>query len=194
MESCACVSQNDDGQGGAQVDSLNYEKRFERLTLDDGKVVFPNWASDTPSVLWVLIRAISDTLCRGSSSGYDAARYLDCSIYVNFIFNHMHLFGLFILFRHNKEREYCRWNENNSSETGIWSIPQSDIWKVFPFPLLICLTTIVGSYNCWIISANFWFWNFVPFSTFCYIIIFFDIQDPSSAFYVSFLCKDTCYW
>ncbi|XP_057450718.1 trafficking protein particle complex II-specific subunit 130 homolog isoform X2 [Lotus japonicus] len=69
MESCACVSQNDDGQGGAQVDSLNYEKRFERLTLDDGKVVFPNWASDTPSVLWVLIRAISDTLCRGSSSG-----------------------------------------------------------------------------------------------------------------------------
>lgn len=127
MESCACVSQNDDGQGGAQVDSLNYEKRFERLTLDDGKVVFPNWASDTPSVLWVLIRAISDTLCRGSSSGYDAARYLDCSIYVNFIFNHMHLFGLFILFRHNKEREYCRWNENNSSETGIWSIPQSDI-------------------------------------------------------------------
>ncbi|XP_004487746.1 trafficking protein particle complex II-specific subunit 130 homolog [Cicer arietinum] len=71
MESYAGVSENDDGQvqkAGAQIDSLNSEKKFERSTLHDGKIVFPNWASDTPSILWVLIHAISDTLNRGSSS------------------------------------------------------------------------------------------------------------------------------
>ncbi|CAJ2659893.1 unnamed protein product [Trifolium pratense] len=71
MESYAGVSENDDDEvqkDGAQIDSLNSEKKFERSTLHDGKIVFPNWASDTPSILWVLIRAISDTLNRGSSS------------------------------------------------------------------------------------------------------------------------------
>lgn len=72
MESCAGVSQNDDDQAqkdDAQINSLNSGKKFERLTLHDGKIEFPNWASDTPSILWVLIHAISDTLNRGSSSG-----------------------------------------------------------------------------------------------------------------------------
>lgn len=71
MESYAGVSENDDVEvqkDGAQIDS-NFEKKFERSNLHDGKIVFPNWASDTPSILWVLIRAISDTLNRGSSSG-----------------------------------------------------------------------------------------------------------------------------
>ncbi|XP_061359315.1 trafficking protein particle complex II-specific subunit 130 homolog isoform X3 [Gastrolobium bilobum] len=71
MESYASVSQNNDDQmqkGGAQIGSVNSEKKFEHLTLHDGKIEFPNWASDTPSILWVLIRAISETLSRGSSS------------------------------------------------------------------------------------------------------------------------------
>lgn len=40
---------------------------------------------------------------------------------MSFILNDMHLFiYLFIfvvLFSHNKEREYCRWNENDSFKT-----------------------------------------------------------------------------
>ncbi|KAJ1377614.1 TRAPP II complex, TRAPPC10 [Sesbania bispinosa] len=71
MENYVSVSQNGDDQvqkGGAQIDSLSSEKKFERLTLHDGKIAFPNWASDTPSTLWVLVRAISDTLSKGSSS------------------------------------------------------------------------------------------------------------------------------
>lgn len=72
MESYAGVSQNDEERGQKDDDqrgSLNPGKKIERLTLHDGKIEFPNWASDTPSTLWVLVRAISDTLSRGSSSG-----------------------------------------------------------------------------------------------------------------------------
>lgn len=68
----AGVSRGDDDQvqnDGAQIRTLNSDKKFERLTLHDGKIKFPNWASDTPSILWVLVCAISDTLSRGSSSG-----------------------------------------------------------------------------------------------------------------------------
>ena len=68
----AGVSRGDDDQvqnDGAQIRTLNSDKKFECLTLHDGKIEFPNWASDTPSILWVLVRAISDTLSRGSSSG-----------------------------------------------------------------------------------------------------------------------------
>ncbi|XP_058779898.1 trafficking protein particle complex II-specific subunit 130 homolog isoform X1 [Vicia villosa] len=71
MESYAGVSDNDEDvvqKDDAQIESLNSEKKFERSTLREGKIVFPNWASDTPSILWVLVRAISDTLNRGSSS------------------------------------------------------------------------------------------------------------------------------
>ncbi|KAH1103796.1 hypothetical protein GYH30_037617 [Glycine max] len=67
----AGVSRGDDDQvqnDGAQIRTLNSDKKFECLTLHDGKIEFPNWASDTPSILWVLVRAISDTLSRGSSS------------------------------------------------------------------------------------------------------------------------------
>ncbi|XP_019456285.1 PREDICTED: trafficking protein particle complex II-specific subunit 130 homolog isoform X2 [Lupinus angustifolius] len=71
MESSSSVLQDDDEQvqeDGAQIGSLNSGKRFERLSLSDGKIEFPTWASDTPSTLWVLIRAIGDSLSRGSSS------------------------------------------------------------------------------------------------------------------------------
>ncbi|XP_047164290.1 trafficking protein particle complex II-specific subunit 130 homolog [Vigna umbellata] len=68
MESYAGVSQNKDDQLQNDCAQLNSDKNFERLTLNDGKIEFPNWASDNPSILWVLVRAISDTLSRGSSS------------------------------------------------------------------------------------------------------------------------------
>lgn len=72
MESSAAVSQDEDDQvqaDGAKKGSLSSEKKFERLNLTDGKIEFPDWASDIPTVLWVPIRAISDKLSRGSSSG-----------------------------------------------------------------------------------------------------------------------------
>lgn len=72
MESYAGPSQNEDKhvQGdGAQKGSLNPEKKFEYLNLVDGRIEFPDWASDICSILWVPIRAISDGLSRGSSSG-----------------------------------------------------------------------------------------------------------------------------
>nr|KYP39950.1 Trafficking protein particle complex subunit 10 [Cajanus cajan] len=71
MESSAGVSENDGDQvqnDDAQIRTLNSDKKFERLILRDGKIEFPNWASEIPSILWVLVRAISDTLSRGSSS------------------------------------------------------------------------------------------------------------------------------
>ncbi|KAK4255757.1 hypothetical protein QN277_008712 [Acacia crassicarpa] len=71
MESYADPSQNEDKhvQGdGAQKGSLNPEKKFEYLNLVDGKIEFPDWASDISSILWVPIRAISDELSRASSS------------------------------------------------------------------------------------------------------------------------------
>lgn len=72
MESYAGVSQNEDDQvqgDGAQKGSLESEKKFKRLSLVDGKIEFPDWASDSPSILWVPIRAISDKLSRASTSG-----------------------------------------------------------------------------------------------------------------------------
>ncbi|KAE9585215.1 hypothetical protein Lal_00017845 [Lupinus albus] len=70
MESYSSVSQNDVHvhNDGSQIESLNSGKKFVRLSLQDGKIEFPNWASETPSTLWVLIRAVSETLSRGSSS------------------------------------------------------------------------------------------------------------------------------
>lgn len=69
MESYAGVSQNKDDQLQNDCAQVNCDKNFERLSLNDGKIEFPNWASDNPSILWVLVRAIGDTLSRGSSSG-----------------------------------------------------------------------------------------------------------------------------
>ncbi|XP_031375340.1 trafficking protein particle complex II-specific subunit 130 homolog isoform X2 [Punica granatum] len=53
----------------AENGSLTEKKKFELLKLENGRVVFPDWASETDSVLWIPIRAISDQLPKGSSSG-----------------------------------------------------------------------------------------------------------------------------
>ncbi|KAI4322902.1 hypothetical protein L6164_022552 [Bauhinia variegata] len=71
MESCTGLSQNDDDHvhhDGAEDGSSASKKNFERLALHDGKIEFPDWASDNPSILWVPIRAISDRISKGSSS------------------------------------------------------------------------------------------------------------------------------
>ncbi|CAI0459102.1 unnamed protein product [Linum tenue] len=56
-------------------DFMSYEKptrpilkQLEQLTLEDGKINFPDWASDVDSVIWIPICAKSDSLPRGSSS------------------------------------------------------------------------------------------------------------------------------
>ncbi|KAI4333711.1 hypothetical protein L6164_018484 [Bauhinia variegata] len=71
MESCTGVSENDDDHvrhDGAEEGSSASKKNFERLVLHEGKIEFPDWASDNPSTLWVPMRAISDKLSKGSSS------------------------------------------------------------------------------------------------------------------------------
>lgn len=49
--------------------SLAVDKNFEQLRLHAGRIEFPNWANNVTSILWIPIRAISDGLARGSSSG-----------------------------------------------------------------------------------------------------------------------------
>ena len=41
----------------------------EVLNLCEGKIVFSEWASNVSSILWVPVRALSEKLARGSSSG-----------------------------------------------------------------------------------------------------------------------------
>lgn len=56
--------------GDARKDSsVAANKDFEQLSLHNGKIELPDWASDVTSILWIPIRAIDDKLARGSSSG-----------------------------------------------------------------------------------------------------------------------------
>ncbi|KAH9650875.1 Trafficking protein particle complex II-specific subunit 130-like [Citrus sinensis] len=48
--------------------SLDINKDFERLHLHDGRIQLPDWASNLTSILWIPIRAINNSLARGSSS------------------------------------------------------------------------------------------------------------------------------
>ncbi|XP_039029617.1 trafficking protein particle complex II-specific subunit 130 homolog [Hibiscus syriacus] len=49
--------------------SPHANKRFEKLCLVNGKIDFPEWASDVSSILWIPVCAIDDKLSGGSSSG-----------------------------------------------------------------------------------------------------------------------------
>lgn len=44
-------------------------KNFERLCLNDGRIEFPDWASNETSILWIPIHAINERLARGSTTG-----------------------------------------------------------------------------------------------------------------------------
>lgn len=73
MESYINVSQcanNKANCHGTRKDcSLNADKDFEQLHLHDGRIQLPDWASDWTSILWIPIRAVNNSLARGSSSG-----------------------------------------------------------------------------------------------------------------------------
>ncbi|MBA0705513.1 hypothetical protein Golax_017704 [Gossypium laxum] len=62
----AQISTNMANSGDARKDG---NKNFEQLSLLNGKIEFPDWASNVTSILWIPIRAIDDKLARGSSSG-----------------------------------------------------------------------------------------------------------------------------
>ncbi|KAL5730140.1 hypothetical protein ACHQM5_003000 [Ranunculus cassubicifolius] len=49
-------------------DRYNADKEFTQLTLQDGKVHLPDWASEKTSVLWFPVLAIDKTLPRGTTS------------------------------------------------------------------------------------------------------------------------------
>ncbi|GLT83383.1 hypothetical protein SLE2022_016760 [Rubroshorea leprosula] len=58
-----------ENHGHADLDSsLAMNKYFKQLCLLDGKIDFPDWASDVTSILWIPVRATEDRLARGSSS------------------------------------------------------------------------------------------------------------------------------
>lgn len=73
METRVNISQSSaemTNSNGTQKDcSLASIREFQQLKLDNGRIEFPAWASDTDSVIWIPVRAISDRLPRGSSSG-----------------------------------------------------------------------------------------------------------------------------
>ncbi|KAJ4845232.1 hypothetical protein Tsubulata_003832 [Turnera subulata] len=71
METCRNVSQiapditNPDAT--QKESSLDSEREFEQLTLRDGKIEFPVWASDVISVIWIPVCAVSDGIPKGST-------------------------------------------------------------------------------------------------------------------------------
>lgn len=58
-----------DCNGTLKDGSLPLDKDVEQLALSGDRVEFPDWASNLASIVWIPIRAISETLARGSSSG-----------------------------------------------------------------------------------------------------------------------------
>ncbi|XP_052178914.1 trafficking protein particle complex II-specific subunit 130 homolog isoform X2 [Diospyros lotus] len=71
MERYADISQNradvvysDD----ARKTDFTVTEEFKQLTLQDGRIELPEWASGINSVLWIPVRAISDSLARGTNT------------------------------------------------------------------------------------------------------------------------------
>ena len=65
---------------------LAANKDFEQLSLLNGKIEFPDWASDVTSILWIPIRAIDDKLARGSSSGQEKKLENSDGFYFKYMF------------------------------------------------------------------------------------------------------------
>uniref|UniRef100_A0A5B6YWR6 TRAPPC10/Trs130 N-terminal domain-containing protein n=1 Tax=Davidia involucrata TaxID=16924 RepID=A0A5B6YWR6_DAVIN len=72
MERYANESQNAGDLGysdGARNDgSSAVTEEFKQLTLQDGRIELPDWASNITSVLWIPVCAISDRLTKGTST------------------------------------------------------------------------------------------------------------------------------
>ncbi|KAK8527375.1 hypothetical protein V6N12_054589 [Hibiscus sabdariffa] len=69
METYRSAAQSSADMSNSSDAGKDGTKDFEQLSLFDGKIKFPDWASDVTSILWIPIRAIDDKLARGSSSG-----------------------------------------------------------------------------------------------------------------------------
>lgn len=54
---------------GARNDNSSVPEEFKQLTLQDGRIELPEWASDVTSVLWIPMRAISECIPRGTNAG-----------------------------------------------------------------------------------------------------------------------------
>ncbi|KAL5804432.1 hypothetical protein ACOSQ3_031232 [Xanthoceras sorbifolium] len=67
VSQCAAdiASSNSAQQNGC---SLADNKDFERLSLNDGRIQLPDWASNVTSILWIPVCAINNNLARGSST------------------------------------------------------------------------------------------------------------------------------
>ncbi|THG14027.1 hypothetical protein TEA_023277 [Camellia sinensis var. sinensis] len=71
MERYADLSQNPANSGSsddASDDGSAVTEEFKQLTLQDGKIELPKWASDINSVLWIPVRAVSESLARGTNA------------------------------------------------------------------------------------------------------------------------------
>ncbi|KAI3702892.1 hypothetical protein L6452_28645 [Arctium lappa] len=71
METYTNTSKNEDGLEDRDGDRNNASvvKEFTQLTLKDGSIELPDWASHIVSVLWIPVRAINEGLARGTSAG-----------------------------------------------------------------------------------------------------------------------------
>lgn len=72
MESHGDVSQTPAKLGysdDARNDGSTGTEEFKQLTLNEGRIELPEWAGDINSVLWIPVRAISESLARGTSAG-----------------------------------------------------------------------------------------------------------------------------
>lgn len=58
-------------EGAEKNGCLDVTEELNHLTLRDGKIELPDWASNMTSILWVPIHAINDSLAQGTSSGKD---------------------------------------------------------------------------------------------------------------------------
>lgn len=71
MESHGDVSQTPAKLGysdDARNDGSTGTEEFKQLTLNEGRIELPEWAGDINSVLWIPVRAISESLARGTSA------------------------------------------------------------------------------------------------------------------------------
>ncbi|XP_031121150.1 trafficking protein particle complex II-specific subunit 130 homolog isoform X2 [Ipomoea triloba] len=57
------------GPEGFEGDGTQVTAEVKQLSLQDGKIELPDWASNATSVLWIPVRAASDGLPRGSPAG-----------------------------------------------------------------------------------------------------------------------------
>ncbi|GAA0139844.1 hypothetical protein LIER_01313 [Lithospermum erythrorhizon] len=68
-DSRSMSSQEDSTSSGSSVHEENRE-----LTIQDKKITFPDWASNITTVMWIPVRATSDTLARGTPAGSTSAQ------------------------------------------------------------------------------------------------------------------------